>query len=125
MNAIARIAAVAVLAIASHIALAQGRTIDFTQPLIGLDGTAIRQSTPDSPVATLGWTISLAFRSSIPGDDANDWDKKLDLYELVKRCYNNKACQLKETEVTTIRTRVGKLFGAEMVGAVAAALEKK
>lgn len=101
-------------------------TVDFTQVLIGLDGKPMLDSTaPDAKPVTLSYVVTNALRQSLSGDDASDWDKKLDLYSLAKKIHDNKACPLTAPDITTIKTRVGKLYNAEVVGAVESALESK
>jgi len=126
MKQIIRIFALTALLLGSLAVTAQTpHTVDFTQLLIGLDGKPMLDTIgPDAKPVTLSFIATNALRQSIVGDDANDWDKKLDLYALAKKIHDNKSCSLSAQDITIIKARVGKLYNPEVVGAVQSALEK-
>ncbi len=107
------------LALASVVtAAAQGRTVDFTQQLTGLDGKAITlTSAPDSPPATLSDIAIMALTAQFNDEQTMPGSKKFELYELARKVYHGKAVVLTAEEVATLKDRIGRFWGPSVVGA--------
>ena len=115
-----RMAALTVLALTTLCVTvrAQGRTVDFTQQLTGLDGKAITlTSAPDSPPATLSDIAIMALTAQFNDEQTMPGSKKFELYELARKVYHGKAVVLTAEEVATLKDRIGRFWGPSVVGA--------
>ena len=100
------------------------RHIDFTRPLIGVDGKTIssngdtKVTAEKAPAAmTLGDVVLIALESTLEEDRQATGAEKFKLDELARRVYHNKDAVLPVEDIATIKTRVGKAFGPLVVGA--------
>lgn len=108
----------------AFVMFAQGsKPIDFTKPLIGLDGKPLPNQ--DSKIAT-GMTLSDAAITALEGaldEDKNaSGEAKFKLDEIARRIYNNKSATLTVEQIDLIKTRIGKVWGTLVVGAAWRAL---
>jgi hypothetical protein len=87
------------------------RTIDFTQPLIGVDGKVIPASTTDPTPVTLGQIVHLALNSKVEGDDP---DKGFERGALAARLYTCKACELGKEDGALVIKHIKAVFGADV-----------
>jgi hypothetical protein len=85
--------------------------IDFTQPLIGVDGKVIPASATDPTPVTLGQIVHLALNSKVDGDDP---DKGFERGALAARLYRCKACELGKEDGALIIKHIKAVFGADV-----------
>ena len=107
------------LALASVVTVAaQGRTVDFTQQLTGLDGKPITlTAAPDSPPATLSDIAIAALTAQFTDEQTMPGSKKFELYELARKVYKKKDVTLTAEDVATLKDRIGRFWGPAIVGA--------
>lgn len=128
------VAAFAFIAIlANHAAAEDAKkpfTVDFTQILTGPDGKPLpgmdckaEQGKPD-PVPgqtcsalTLSDAAVVALEAVLEEDRSADPKKKFENDQLARKVYKQKSIVLLLDEVTKIKDRIGKAFGAAVVGA--------
>jgi hypothetical protein len=106
-----------ILGCAATAVCAQGRTIDFTQHLTGLDGKDILLTGPSSQPATLSDVAIQALTAQFNDEQTMPGAKKFELYELARKVYQNKAATLTAEELATLKDRIGKFWGPAVVGA--------
>lgn len=110
-------------------------TIDFTQLLIGVDGSALFQAgadclpqPADKPALIPGRTcakeeLSLsdvsvgALESMLESDRNEDAKKRFERDLLARKVYKKKEVTLSAEEITQIKDRIGKAYGPSIVGA--------
>ena|SRR5579863_1114841 len=95
------------------------RTIDFTRVLHGIDGKPILDKDPLSgtPVQiTLGDVAVNALYAQTPQDQNLSGVDKFKLAQLAVKIYKNKAAVLTADQIATIKDRIGKVYGALVVG---------
>lgn len=113
--------AIAILMFASLSAVAQNKTIDFTQTLTGFDGKPLLEAT-DKP-----WTLSdvavASLVTTLKDEDTLPSSKKFGFYELARKVYNNKAASLTVEEIATLKERIGKQFPTALMGPALVALD--
>jgi hypothetical protein len=99
-------------------AFAADKSIDFTQPLISVDGKPLHISgEKDSPVATLG-DVSISALEAISDEDRNlPGVEKFKRDKLARFIYMNKAAVLSPEDTALIKERIGKIFGPAVIGA--------
>lgn len=102
-------------------AQAQSRAIDFTQALKGLDGTpfthpASTQKNAKLEPLTLGDVAVNALETPIPDDVRLSGEDKFKMDELARKVYGAKSVTLTPDEIKTLKERIGKLYGATIVG---------
>jgi len=85
--------------------------IDFTQPLIGVDGKVIPASATDPTPVTLGQIVHLALNSKVEGDDP---DKGFERGALAARLYTCKACELGKEDGALVIKHIKAVFGADV-----------
>jgi hypothetical protein len=104
------------------VAMAQStpRHIDFTQPLLALDGkTALSDgSGKDAHAITLGDVCVNALETPTQQDQQMTGEQKFKLDELARRIYGQKDISLTVEDISTIKERVGKAYGPLIVGQV-------
>jgi hypothetical protein len=96
------------------------RHIDFTQEVKGIDGKPIPYN-PDGKlpaVLTLGDAAVNALETSIDEDRGLSGAVKFEHDELARKVYKHSDVVLTAEELATIKERVGKVYGAMIVGAV-------
>ena len=104
-------------------AQAQGHAIDFTQVMKGLDGTAFTQTSgttekPQKPEQiTLGDISVNALETLMPDDAKLTGEDKFKMDMLARKVYKAKSVTLSTDEVNLLKQRIGKLYGATIVGA--------
>jgi hypothetical protein len=109
--------------------------IDFTKPLIGVSGEAIWNpgadcvsQIPDKPQPVPGKTCSKenvtlgdaavgALEATLQSDQNEDPLKKFKRDQLARKIYKQKSIVLSSEEITEIKDRIGKAYGAAIVGA--------
>jgi hypothetical protein len=93
-------------------------TIDFTQPLHGLDGKPILLTAEkNSPAATLGDVAVNALESVTDQDRGLTGQVKFQRDELARHIYGNKHAVLSIEDVSLIKDRIGQVYGPLVVGA--------
>lgn len=104
-------------------AQAQSRAIDFTQVMKGLDGTPFTQTnsavdkTPKQEQLTLGDVSVNALETLVPEDAKLTGEDKFKMDLLARKVYKAKSVTLTADEVKLLKERIGKLYGATIVGA--------
>lgn len=108
-----------ILAIAASLVVAADKKgIDFTAPIIGLDGKPMMNGDPKEPVPlTLGEVAITALESTIEEDKQATGADKFKRDELARKVYKQKYVVLTSEEISTIKERIGKSYGAMVVGA--------
>jgi hypothetical protein len=100
--------------------LAQSHTIDFTQPLLGIDGIALKNQPAgngkEPTVMTLGDAAMSALEMTLDSDRAMTGAEKFKNDELAHKIYKNKAASLTVEEISLIKDRIGKGYSAAVVG---------
>lgn len=87
------------------------RTIDFTRPLVGVDGKPLVTSSTDPTPVTLGQIVHLALNIKAEGDDP---DKGFERGELAHRLYACKSCELGSEDATQIIKHIKAAFGPDV-----------
>lgn len=107
-------------------------SIDFTQPLVGLDGKLIAgpdckpgQSVgKDCAALTLGEAVGIAFMTPIEADRSANFDKKWADGQLAHQVLNDKTAVLSSEQISTIKARLGAVFmGSNVAFATGALLD--
>jgi len=112
---VAALLCIGAMALVMH---AQPRTIDFTTALVGLDGKPMMNGDPKTPVAlTLGEVSVTALEAQLEEDRTATGADKFKRDELARKVYQKKSVALTAEEIATIKDRIGKSFGAMVVGA--------
>jgi hypothetical protein len=101
----------------------QQRTIDFTQTLAGLDSKPISNGAADKSLLTLGDVAVNALEGVLPGDDRLNGADKFKLDTLARAVFQNKAAVLTVEDIAQLKDRIGKAYGALVVGAAWRALD--
>ncbi|WP_421792741.1 hypothetical protein [Hyphobacterium sp.] len=87
----------------------------------GRDPVTQRENTKD---LTLSNACIITLRTEIPGDDKTDTEEaKMKRYRLAQRIVAGGKQDLKAEEIELVRTRLHKVFGMEVMGAVQDLLE--
>lgn len=101
-------------------AVAQTRTIDFTQPIRSLDGTAISAPNTDAkakPEAlTLGDVAVNVLEQMAADDQRLTGEEKFKMDILARKIYRQKAAALTSEEIALIKSRIGKFYGPSVIG---------
>ena len=100
----------------------QPAAIDFTQPLVGIDGEKIAGPPAGKPI-TLGDVAVTALQSQLKDEQDMPGAKKFELYRLAGKVYKNKACHLTAEEIALLKDRIGKVYGPGVVGPAWAILD--
>ena len=109
---------ITLLLTAASLCFGQGRPIDFTASIIGIDGKPMMNGDPKVPVAlTLGEVAVTALESQLEEDKQATGADKFKRDELARKIYGKKDVALPAEEIATIKDRIGKSFGAMVVGA--------
>jgi hypothetical protein len=98
-------------------------TIDFTTILMGFDDKPIagfdckpgQVAGKDCEAMTLGDAAVFAIRQLIEADRSLDFKQKYLNGELAKKIRNNKEAVLSSEEISTLKDRIGKIFGTDVV----------
>lgn len=95
------------------------QTVDFTAPLVGIDGKTLQQnpSDPKSPVVTLGDIAVNALETQTMDDQKMTGLDKFKLDQLAHKIYKSKAAEISPDEMTSIKDRIGKIYPQVYVGA--------
>lgn len=111
-------------------AQAQTKAVDFTQVLKGLDGTQFtRQDPPINGKATevvpmtLGDVAVNALETPIQDDLKLSGEDKFKMDLLARKVYKAKSVSLTPDEINLIKNRIGKLYGANIVGSAWRAID--
>lgn len=101
-------------------AVAQTRTIDFTQPIRSLDGTVISQPATDPKAKaeplTLG-DVAVNVLEQMGADDQKlTGEEKFRMDILARKIYRQKAAALTSEEIAMIKARIGKFYGPSVIG---------
>lgn len=111
-----------IVCLASISALGQAKTIDFTQALRGLDGKTIEIPSPSDPKKLDPLTLSdvciNALETPLDTDRAMTGEDKFKLDVLAHKIFHNKATSLTVEDIALLKDRVGKSYGALIVGDV-------
>jgi hypothetical protein len=114
--------AIAILLAGAALAVAQEtpRHIDFNKPLIGLDEKPIPNLDKDGKV--LGTVILSdvavgALEAQLDEDRASTGQQKFERDTLARKIYKAKSVVLTAEELDLIKTRIGKAYGSQVVGA--------
>jgi hypothetical protein len=102
-------------------AQAQSRTVDFTQVIKGLDGTPFTvtsgaDAAKKAEQLTLGDVAVNALETVVPDDVKLSGEDKFKLDLLARKVYKAKSAALTGEEVNLLKQRIGKLYGATIVG---------
>ena len=102
------------------------RRIDFTQPLIGMDGNPITSLLPPQGSSadakgvltpmTLGDAAVSALETILEEDRQSPGAEKFKLDELARKIYKKKDAVLLVEEIATIKNRIGKYYGPIVIG---------
>jgi hypothetical protein len=118
-----KILAALVLALAFLPAHAQQpRTIDFTQVLTGIDGQPV-QIGADKQTATLSEVAINSLLAQFTEENTLPGSTKFAYYELARKVYKNKACELSADEIVIIRDRIAKAYPTMLAGPAIALLD--
>ena len=92
--------------------------IDFTQTIMGYDGKAIPNGDTKSPAdLTLSDVCVMALSTPIETDRQSTGLDKFKLDTLARKIYHNKKVSLTVEDISTIKERIGKVYGPVIVGA--------
>lgn len=109
----------AALFLMSAAAQEKPRHIDFTQPLLGVDGKSIPIGDLKKPDAmTLGDAALGALEASLDTDKQLSGADKFKQDQLARKVYGKRDAILTVEEIALIKTRVGQAYGPMVVGAV-------
>ena len=89
--------------------------------LTDLDGNDLKLAEDKS--LTLKGAVSMALTAGLPGDDALEFGKKVELYKLAKRVKKGGELDIKAEDIVVIKQRVAKQFNALVAGQVSEAIE--
>jgi hypothetical protein len=94
------------------------RRIDFTQPLIGMDGNPITSADAKGVLTpmTLGDAAASALETILEEDRQSPGAEKFKLDELARKIYKKKDAVLLVEEIATIKNRIGKYYGPIVIG---------
>ena len=95
----------------------QPRSIDFTQALKGLDGKPITDGATPAIKITLSVVSVNALESALLGDERLAGADKFKMDTLARKIFENKAALLTAEDIALLKERLGKAYGALVVGA--------
>lgn len=99
-------------------ALLAAAGIDFNQPLVGLDGKPILTGDAKAPIVlTLGEASVTALENTLEEDKTATGAEKFKRDELARKVYKKSDVVLTAEEIALIKDRIGKSYGALVVGA--------
>ena|ERR1039458_3686729 len=107
-----------VLLMAWHLQAQDVRHIDFTKPLIGMDGNPITSADAkglQTPM-TLGDAAVSALETILDEDRQAPGAEKFKLDELARKIYKKKDAVLLIEEIAKIKDRIGKYYGPVVIG---------
>ena len=97
--------------------------IDFLQVILTDEGKPMTDMDGKTPLTLLS-VSSAALLSNLPSDQALSGQQKFDLYELMHKIKAGpQPVALSETELATLRDRIGKTFGPAVIGPAWKALD--
>jgi hypothetical protein len=85
--------------------------IDFTQPMLDMDGDIIREG---ERTITLGLLACRAIDGQLPGEEPATTEQKLDRWDLMLRIRNGG--EVENADVKLIKDRIGRAFAPSVVG---------
>ena len=92
-------------------------TLDFTQEITDLDGKPVPSGNVKEPNLTLGAVAVNALENMLEEDRQQSGEAKFKNDELARKVYKSKAAVLTVEEIALIKARIGKTYGALVVGA--------
>lgn len=90
------------------------QAIDFTKPLVGLDGKALNG--PTGKELTLSDVAVTALQMNLQGDQALSGAKKFELYDLSRKVYKCKSCILPVEQKALLKERIAEAYGPGVIG---------
>jgi hypothetical protein len=96
---------------------AQGRPVDFSSVLVGVDGKPLMGADGKSSM-TLSDAAVLALETVLDEDRTATGAEKFRFDELARKIYRAKNVVLPVEELALIKQRIGKVFGPAVVGPV-------
>ncbi len=96
--------------------------LDFDYKILDLEGKPIKDGEKDT---TLCSVVCAAMLATVPGDDQLPADDKVKMFRLAQTAMKHGVQDVPIEDVAFLKKRIGKLFGALIVGRVFDLLEQK
>lgn len=107
----------------ASVCAAPAAALDFTKPIVGLDGKPMTQCPPEKPACGETLTLSQVATAALtlqPNVQPNDKFKR---YQLAQKVYEAKDVSLKAEEIALIKEAVSATMTAIVVGRVFEAID--